>query len=419
MIQNWTLPTERTDADRIRDFRAKHKLTQEQFGVLVDRSRSTIAAYESGTQEADGAVTGLVRVLSDKPTSEIISLMARNLVPATLPIQTEIKSLERFLLEEGQTTAAPARPDDPESEWRVTRGVATKRFNLATIERLGQATMPGTDGGYLTSESTRQAIGPLAINSRLSRLGCTYAGIDGNISDFSTPILSDAGAYWIREGEAMPEVSVSLATANGEYKTVGTNLALSRRLLRMAGPSGLRAFAASMSRSLAREVDRAVLMGNGLEEPLGIVNAPGLVQEDATDLDTAFFKAVATLEANGVNSENISVICHPNTKQKLNQEFSPDVERPWIQSIVARSSRPYQQYRGFMALSLPSYTEGKMLIGDFSQVVVRVQNEIELRVLDGQRADGAHLIYGFLDCAIENPYASSAFVELTNVYAGS
>ena len=417
MIQNWTLPTERTDGDRIREFRAKHKLTQEQFGILVSRSRSAVAAYESGNAEVDGAVSGLVRLLHDRPTYEIVKMMGENLNPSEMPMDQEQKSLERFLNEGAESKSYLVRPDDPESEWRTERGINTKRFRISTLERVGQSTAPMSEGGALTRENLRAAIGPLAIDSRLSRLGVRYVGSGSDRSDSKIAVLSDPSCYWLNEADPLPEIHVSMASAATEFRTVATALALSRRLLRQTGDSGLRSFAASMTRALARAIDKAILVGSGVNgEPRGIINAELQQFDGSGDFGEAFYSAIEQLELNGANSESLSIVVNPTTRKWLSQN-ALEAEPSWSYQMQGTPGR--QTFRGYPCLSLPSVPVGSMILGDFGQVTARIADEVEMRILDSQRADGAHEIYAFADVALENPFAASAFAEVSNVHVGS
>lgn len=355
-----------------------------------------------------------------RPTREIIGMMSNAQNPSELDPDLELKKLEHFLIDDAKTVSKPVRADDPESPWRTYRGAATRRFNLATIERLGQATVPAASGGYLTTEATREALGPLAINSRLSRLGANYVRRAQHYHRLPNPDHLGSGRLLDPEGEAMPEVAVSFAAENVGYTTVGTSLALSRRLLQLTGGAGMKSIAQAMSRSLAREVDRAILIGSGTApEPMGIVNHPGLVQLDCAtaSFDARFYEAIETLENHGVNSERLSIIVNPGTKKDLSQIGTDQAElEAWV--ITPGPRGPLQSFRGLPGVALPNYPAGRLLIGDFSQITVRVSSEIELKILDASRADGAHVLYAFLDLAIENPYASQAFVELTNVFPG-
>ena len=147
-------------AYQIQRFRENYRLTQAQLGLLIGKSRATVAAYESGATEADGAVTGLLRLLDGRPTREIIGMMSNAQKPSELDPDLELKKLEHFLLDDAQTVPKPVREGDPESPWRTYRGAATRKFNLATIERLGegQATVGGPAGGFLAEG--RYARGP-------------------------------------------------------------------------------------------------------------------------------------------------------------------------------------------------------------------------------------------------------------------
>lgn len=413
MSVEWNLPKPKSESELIREFRAKHRLTQEQFGILVDRSRSAIAGYESGQTEPDGAVTGLVRLLADKPTYEIIRMMGERVNPSELPIEQEAKALARFLSEGAQSKSYPVRPDDPNSAWRTERGISTKRFRISTLERVGQSTVPMSEGGALTRENLRGVIGPLAIDSILSRLGCRYVGVGLDRSDSMIAVLSDPDSYWLSEDDPLPSITVSLAGTTTQFRTVATALALSRRLLRQTGDSGLRSFAASMTRSLARAIDRAILVGSGVGgEPTGILNSSLEQFDSASDFGTAFYSAIEKLELNGANSESLSIVVHPTTRRWLSQN-ALESEPSWSYQMQGSPGR--QIFRGYPCLSLPHVPVGSMVLGDFGQVTARIADEVEMRILDSQRADGAHELYAFADVAIENPFASKAFAEIINV----
>ena len=49
-------------AYQIQRFRENYRLSQSQLGLLIGKSRATVASYENGATEADGAVTGLLRL---------------------------------------------------------------------------------------------------------------------------------------------------------------------------------------------------------------------------------------------------------------------------------------------------------------------------------------------------------------------
>lgn len=108
------------------------------------------------------------------------------------------------------------------------------------------------------------------------------------------------------------------------------------------------------------------------------------------------------------------VVAHPRTVEKLRalSDISA-VIKDWV------IENGWQTFRGYQALSTPTCPEGRMLIGDFSQITVRLASQIDPRVLDGLRPDGAHLLFAFLDAAIENPYAEKGFLVIENVFATS
>lgn len=410
----WRLPTDQTDAEKLREFRSIHRLSQEELGLLVGRSRSSIAAYEGGA-DCDPAVSGLVRLLKDRPTSELLARMRENREPATLPIQTEIKDLVRFLSEGAESKSYPVRPDDPESPWRREDGVSSKRFKLSTLRSL--ATVPAADGGFLVGQDMRPAIIAPELDGRLSRIGVTFVIAD-SMKDAQLPILADGTPYWVKESENVGMPQVTMSAVNTTWQTVGSSVAISRRVIRQA-EDAVGTFARSLVRGIAKEIDRAILHGTGFDgEPRGVL-LYDIHRIDRTEselgIHTAIADAIETLELNGIDSERLAIVAHPSTKRNLCDISDLDGQRDWIMQLAAANQRPFQTFRGFRAIASDKYTAGRILVGDFSQCVVRLSGEVEIKLLDKHRADGAVECYAFQDVSFEMPFVEKSFVEIINV----
>lgn len=409
MSVEWHLPKAKTESELIREFRARHKLTQEQFGILVDRSRSAIAGYESGATEPDGSVTGMVRLLADKPTYEIIRMLGERVNPSDLPLDQEAKALTRFLSEGAQSKSYPVHPDDPNSAWRTEHGVSTKRFKLSTLRALAT-----TQATSIVPEAMRPAIIAPELDGRLSRLGVTYILAD-SVRDAQLPILADGQAYWTLEGENVSTPTVTMSAVSTSWQTVGSSVAISRRLILQADDA-IGVFARSLVRSIAREIDRAILHGTGFNgEPRGILQYPIGQVEALSGAGPAIFDAVEDLELNGIDSERIAIVAHPSTKRRLTELADYDAKSDWVMTLAGPNQRPFQTFRGYRAIASDKYSEDKILVGDFSQCVVRLSGEVEIKLLDKHRADGAVECYAFQDVSFEMPFVEKSFVEIYNV----
>ena len=405
----WRLPTDQTDAERLKEFRSIHRLSQEELGILVGRSRSTIAGYENGTTEVDGAVSGLIRLMRDRPTWEIVRQMGENVNPSTLPIEQEAKALARFLSEGAQSKSYPVHPDDPNSAWRTEHGVSTKRFKLSTLRAIAT-----TSATSLVPESMRPAIIAPELDGRLSRLGVTYIVAD-SMRDAQLPILADGTPYWVREDANVGMPDVTMSAVNTTWQTVGSSVAISRRLILQADDA-IGTFARSLVRGIAKEIDRAILHGTGFNgEPRGILQYPIGQVEALSGAGPAIFDAVEDLELNGIDSERIAIVAHPSTKRRLTELADYDYKSDWVMTLAGPNQRPYQTFRGYRAIASDKYSQDKILVGDFSQCVVRLSGEVEIKLLDKHRADGAVECYAFQDVSFEMPFVEKSFVEIFNV----
>lgn len=398
----------------ILEFRDRFNLTQAEMGTILNRGRQTISNWESGRTEPEWNAIATLNRLRQEPEHVIRAHVAR-MTKIDRGHDVDVGELANWILESDVATRARFASENIENPGfdRFTgleRGFARREVPLATLQRL--STLGLTDGGALTAEHTAEAIGPLAINGRLSRLGVSYVTQD-NIDNFAIPLFeNDPACYWLGEGQDVTQADIQMARVNVDFKTVAVGLGLSRQLMRLSGDAGLRAFAGAIVRSISREIDRVALVGTGIgPEPLGIANRdiPSL-DATATTWDLAFWEAVKTLELAGVDSERLRIIAHPNTANHLRRYPDPDINRvAWLME------NGRQTYRGFPFLSLPNFREGSVLVGDFSSVVVRLNSKLDMRILDSHRSDGGHEVYAFADLGIEAPRAAKSFVEVINV----
>lgn len=397
----------------IRAFRQQYNLTQHDMGLLVGRSRGSIASYEAGLAPVDPAVSSLVRMLEGQPLQAIRERIRTNREKSDQDTESALSDL---LLKSETVSSFPASSTAPDGVWHVQRHVPSRQFSLADIARL--AVVPATEGGFLTPEHTRQALGPLALNSRLSRLGARFLTADGTNQDYRIPkLLGDPSGFWIAEGGEATQASISMASYNASFQTVAVGLSFTRTLLRMMGPAGLRAFAASMQRGLAASIDKACLLGSGVNgEPLGLLAHDGITQLDCDGHDQAdiFRQAIETLENNGVDCESLSVVATPATKRRQSGPITDFGEGGWLYTAPSiAGGAGGQTFRGYRAMATPHYIDGRLLIGSFSEITVQMASEVDVRVRD--LPGGGHEAFGFLDCSVSIPRADKAFVEVLNV----
>lgn len=310
------LPT--PDAPRpgnyVSEFRRKHLLSQEEVGRIVSRSRGTVSAWERGA-EPDLAATRLL--MSITGNHELVRSLAR-----TGPVVAGPTDALRQLLHETEVgrkvTDVSTDPRNPGERFHVSNHAARKGIALEALYELQR--MNAVDlaqGGALVSPGQVQAaVMPQALTGRLERLGARYEPVTRQFADSHVPVVVTLpGVEWLVEGDALTETGPELARTSTSFKTLGTTVTMSRRLLRLGGPQAEAAIAAAITTALSRELDRVVLAGtpDHPAEPMGILNVPDL--PTATSDDAA--EIIATLEAAGIDQSRIGVVAGLPLKQAL------------------------------------------------------------------------------------------------------
>ncbi len=183
-----------------------------------------------------------------------------------------------------------------------------------------------------------------------------------------------ATAYWVAEGDGLTESSATFDTIKLTPKHVGALSSVSRQLLQQANPSIEQLIRDDFVRVIGQAIDKAMLHGAAAnDEPVGILNTVGV---QTGSLSTFGWDSVLTL-LEKLALENIA----PNAF--VTHAKAATVLQATLKDSVAGSD--YMMQGGRMA-NLPVYvtnqldakvtagppevTTGRVLAGDFSQLIV-------------------------------------------------
>lgn len=384
----------------LRAFRAKHDLTQEELGRVVGRSRGTVAAWESGSP-MDLAAERLLAAL-DGPTpgdSYKIRRLAKFAAPED---RTGIDALRAFL-RDAETGPKAHRVGDPGSErYLALTEVARAEVEVATINRI-MAVEPDPSGGYLVGpQAVQDAILPNALAGDLAQVGVRFQPVSRGFSESHQPIFATIPAVqWLAEGEAVTADTPSVGKVSASFSSAGTGIEVSRRLLRLSGDQGIAAISRAITTALRRELDRAVLLGTGLLQPLGVLETPGvptLTSDEPGEM-------IEAMEAQGIDQGRLGVVAGPALKRTL-AAVAFDGRNLWRTTESGR-----QTFAGLPAMAIPGMPAGELLLGAFDEARVYHLDRVELR-LRMASADGRHELFAFLDAAVEIPRPAS-FLRVT------
>lgn len=227
---------------------------------------------------------------------------------------------------------------------------------------------------------------------------------------------ADLAADWISEEE---ETAISadgaISSRPISSHTVRCHTEISRRLKTLS-PSVEKIMAAAILRAITKSLQAAAINGSGSNnEPLGLVNISAVQSLDAELGFTAetMAAAVEMLELSEADPMFFGVLAHPRTKKKLSAV-------PFHDGAFWRAdaSSPTKQVGGgFAAASSLDVPEGKLIVGDFSQLLIVHNDSVDLSAIMGGPTygrKGSTGLFAFLDADVVVRHAD-AFVVINNV----
>ena len=218
-------------------------------------------------------------------------------------------------------------------------------------------------------------VGPLRNSLVMRSLGArVLTGLRGDLVIPKHKTSMAAG--WIAEGESLSETGMTFDTMTMRPRTVGALTELSQRLIQQSSPQIEQLVRDDMSAVIAEAFDLAMLNGDGVKEPLGLLKTPGIQTGLLATLDWP--AVLAMLEKLAVKNVNPSAwLTSPAVATKL---------RAVLKSASAGAG--YLMEGGAMA-NLPvavtnampkAATKHQIALGDFSEMFVGVWDSIQILV---------------------------------------
>jgi HK97 family phage major capsid protein len=387
-----------------RDFRTRFNLNQTELGNIVGRSRGTVSQWEQGAP-VDVAAQRLLDTLSTAEASHVRAL-------AEKPLRNDVEPDFGAWMRTAQVgvEVRDLSPQSPDGRYDATIHVARREIPMGELFALCRADASPlttvTHGSLIPQSRIGLPLSPLALSSRLARLGASYEPQEAGVIDLEIPrIDADPAAAWIGEGDDLARADVRTSAVRVPFKTVGTSLSISRRLLSQTGGGVAEIAATSIIRSLTRAADAAALAGAGGVEPDGVLSpAVGVPTYAPESFDAAAWLTIReTLEAAGIDPDALAVAAGPAAAKRL-RGVSFDGRTLW------RDERG-QQCGGRPAAVFDTLPAGLLLVGDFSRLRILHAANVQI-VLRETSSNGAREMFAFLNLATVVTHAP-AFLAVT------
>lgn len=262
----------------------------------------------------------------------------------------------------------------------------TKGFQGLNPE--GKAMTEGTpaQGGYLVRPQVeRQIVETRELDNVLRRL-CSRLNVNTNSIQLDQITLSTT-AGWVAELAQKPETTgLTLATVTASVFTAAGLATVSNQLLQDSDPAVDRLVTADLAKRLVALEEAAFINGSGTNQPLGILNTPGigataLTSTAIVDLLDAILDAIADVETD--HGAPTAILMHPRTWTRILK--SKDAQGAYLIAPEAGVQDPRTGFRGpvktlwgypvittnRMPTNLGTGTnESRVIVGDFREALI-------------------------------------------------
>lgn len=288
---------------------------------------------------------------------------------------------------EGRSLDGAAREYHAETERRTGRKAQGVFVPMTAIEQR-VSTTTGAAEIVPTDHRPDQYIGPLRNALLARRLGVrVLSGLSGNLSIPKHQTSLTAG--WVAENAALTPSDMAFDTVTLAPKHAGGLTELSRQLIQQSSPDVEQLVRDDLAAIIAQAIDSALILGGGANEPDGVLSSTPQTSSLAT---LSWANVLALLQKlDIVNAPAANIVASMKVKAKVagTLKVSGDAGAGFIYQDGRIADLP-----AFFSLQVPeksgSPNTGRLIAGDWSQVLLGIWSEIDLLV---------------------NPYESTAFTK--------
>ena len=277
---------------------------------------------------------------------------------------------------EGRSLTGAAKEYSQETERRTGRKAGGVFIPLSVLEKRNTT---GTAGQIVgTDHRADQYIEPFRNKLLARQLGArVLTGLTGNVD--IPGYGSGVSSGWVAENGALTPSGMTFGSKTLAPKHVGSLAEMSRQLIQQSSPGIEQLLRDDMAFALAQAIDGAMILGGGANEPTGILATAGIQTASLSTLNWAGI--LAMLEKIELSNGSAGAwLTSPQVATKL---------RGTLKS--ASSGAAYLSEGGRMAdLTVNSTKQvplkdaatdtGRLILGDFSQVMLGIWSELDLLV---------------------------------------
>ena len=284
------------------------------------------------------------------------------------------------------------------------RGLAVPHQKMARDLGVGAATAGGNIASGQQIQAVAQAVRPSLV---LEQMGAERIEVNA-VAELLFPRWSGGSGGWLSEGEASVSDAAAIASVSATPKCAAARLGLSRRLRNQSREDVEAAVLRELAECVAATLEAGFLSGTGSnEEPLGLINTPGIGSQSFAGAVPTLAELVGMVETYGDADGNLGAarwLLHPSDlADLLKAQIDPDGG----ETIVQWQDGAHR-ICGLPVFSSRHLTEGKHLLLDPSAVATTFFGPAQA-VLDeysnNKSMSGAAeiVVFNFADLAVLRP----------------
>ena len=278
---------------------------------------------------------------------------------------------------EGRALNGAAAEYQQETERRTGRKAQGVVIPMAALEKRAVVTTGNAAELVPTIQRPDQYIEPLRNNLLARKLGVrVLSGLTGNLSIPKYATGTTAG--WVAEGSALTASDMTFDPVTLAPKHAGGIVEMSRQLIMQSSPDIEQLVRDDLSAMLAQAIDSALIKGGGSNEPTGVLATSGVQTANLATLSWANVLAMLQ-KLDLVNASAANIVASMKVKAKLQGTLKSAGIAGYLMEGGRMADLPVY-FSNQVAEKTGTPNTGKLIAGDWSQVLLGIWSEVDILV---------------------------------------
>jgi HK97 family phage major capsid protein len=337
--------------------------------TLLDNADSLAAKIKKYQRTLDGETPRGTGGSISNPEPE-----SRSFQPGEYRALAANESFREHLVGTGEIEERRGRPL---SLGKTIRGLVTGKWDGAADERRALSGSNDTAGGYMLSpELSATWIDRARAASVMVRAGVRVVPMK-TASLSMVRVTGDPTPSWRIEGDDVATSEPVFGGVNFNARSLAVMVPISKELLADAA-NAAEIVESVLFSAMALEFDRAVLDGDGVRKPKGIRNTTGVGTLSVAGAASTLKFAEAIGSVLQQNETPTGIVLHPRTFSAAVDRAVDSTNQP-LRLPPSLEKMPFFQTTS-VPITLGGGSETAPIVGDFSQVIVGLRQNIEIAI---------------------------------------